>query len=194
MCYVCILTINTKGDNMADIKDIISNIEQIYGSNNSLQLLKDFERVLDELDVYVFDNWIDGEIVEGPKESRYYVECTFMWPYDQLPEPAGGKRLVEYGCRVQVAESKIAKVRKIKTPDDIRPGTRKGKIDHKQIWMIKISMPKKLMSDINRGYTELDKNKIEDIVNANSINASIDPAEQQAQDMANAQPAEQPAA
>ena len=36
---------------MADIKDIISNIEQIYGSNNSLQLLKDFVRVLDELDV-----------------------------------------------------------------------------------------------------------------------------------------------
>jgi hypothetical protein len=60
--------------------------------------------------------------------------------------------------------------------------------------MIKISMPKKLMSDINRGYTELDKNKIEDIVNANIINGSIDPAEQQAQDMANAQPAEQPAA
>jgi hypothetical protein len=194
MCYVCILTINTKGDNMADIKDIISNIEQIYGSNNSLQLLKDFERVLDELDVYVFDSWIDGELVEGPKESRYYVECTFMWPYDQLPEPAGGKRLTEYGCRVQVAESKIASVRKIKTPDDIRPGTRKGKIDHKDIWMIKISMPKKLMSDINRGYTELDKNKIEDIVNANIINGSIDPAEQQAQDMANAQPAEQPAA
>ena len=117
-----------------------------------------------------------------------------MWPYDQLPEPAGGKRLTEYGCRVQVAESKIATVRKIKTPDDIRPGTRKGKIDHKDIWMIKISMPKKLMSDINRGYTELDKNKIEDIVNANIINGSIDPAEQQAQDMANAQPAEQPAA
>jgi hypothetical protein len=194
MCYVCILTINTKGDNMADIKDIISNIEQIYGSNNSLQLLKDFERVLDELDVYVFDSWIDGELVEGPKESRYYVECTFMWPYEQLPEPAGGQRLVEYGCRVQVAESEIASVRKIKTPEDIRPGTRKGKIDHKQIWMIKISMPKKLMSDINRGYTELDKNKIEDIVNANIINSSIDPAEQQAQDMANAQPAEQPAA
>ena len=56
---------------MADIKDIISNIEQIYGSNNSLALLKDFERVLDELDVYVFDSWIDGELVEGPKESRY---------------------------------------------------------------------------------------------------------------------------
>lgn len=176
---------------MADIKDIISNIEQIYGSNNSLNLLKDFERVIDELDVYVFDNWIDGEIVDGPRESRYFVECTFMWPKEKMPEPSGAKRLTEYGCKVRVAESKIAQVRKIRKPEDIRPGTRKGKIDQKEIWLFKISMPKKLMSDINRGYTELDRNKIEDIVNANSINMSIDPAEQQAQDMANAQ---QPAA
>lgn len=174
---------------MADIKDIISNIEQIYGSNNSLNLLKDFERVIDELDVYVYDNWIDGELVEGPKESRYFVECTFMWPHDKMPEPAGGKRLLEYGCRVRVAESEISKVRKIKSPDDIRPGTRKGKLDKEPVWMIKISMPKKLMSDINRGYTELDKNKIEDIVSASGVNAHIDPAEIQAQEMANAEQA-----
>ncbi len=185
------LTINTMGETMADIKDIINNIEQIYGSNNSLSLLKDFERVIDELDVYVFDNWLDGELVEGPKESRYFVECTFMWPKDSMPDPAGGKRLIEYGCKVRVAESKIAEVRKIKSPDDIRPGTRKGKIDHKDVWMFKISMPKKLMSNINRGYTELDKNKIEDIVNQSGVNASIDPAELQSQEMANA---EQPAA
>lgn len=177
---------------MADIKDIIANIEQVYGSNNSLSLLKDFERVIDELDVYVYDNWIDGELVSGPKESRYFVECTFMWPYEQMPEPAGGKRLTEYGCRVQVAESEIAKVRKIKKPEDIRPGTRKGKIDREPIWMIKIMMPKKLMSDINRGYTELDRNKIEDIVSSSGVNAHIDPAEQQAQEMANAE--QQPAA
>ena len=176
---------------MADIKDIINNIEQVYGSNNSLNLLKDFERVIDELDVYVYENWIDGELVSGPHESRYFVECTFMWDEDKMPEPAGGKRLLEYGCKVKVAEDQLAVVRKIKTPDDIRPGTRKGKIDHKNVWLVKIMMPKKLMSDINRGYTELDKNKIEDIVGASGVNASIDPAEQQAQEMANA---EQPAA
>ncbi len=177
------------GENMADIKDIIQNIENVYGSNNSLSLLKDFERVIDELDVYVFENWLDGELVEGPKEGRYWVECTFMWPEENMPEPAGGKRLLEYGCKVQVAETEISQVRKIKTPDDIRPGTRKGKIDKKPVWMIKIAMPKKLMSDINRGYTELDKNKIEDIVSASGVNAHIDPAEQQAQEMANAEEA-----
>lgn len=174
---------------MADIKDIITNIEQLYGSNNSLSLLKDFERVIDELDTYVYDNWIDGELVSGPKEGRYFVECTFMWPEDKMPEPKGGKRLMEYGCKVQYAETTISKVRKIKTPDDIRPGTKKGKIDHEPVWMVKIAMPKKLMNDITRGYTEMDKNKIEDIISQGGVNGHIDPAEQQAQEMASEQPA-----
>jgi hypothetical protein len=182
------------GDIMADIKDIIANIEQVYGSNNSLNLLKDFERVIDELDTYVYDNWIDGELVEGPKETKYWVECTFMWPKEKMPEPKGGMRLLEYGCKVQFAESEIASVRKIKTPGDIRPGTRKGKIDHKPIWMVKIAMPKKLMNDINRGYTELDKNKVDDLLNQNNRSGEIQAADEQVQDMTNAEEQSAPAA
>ncbi len=154
---------------MADIKDVIANIENLYGSNNSLGLLKDFERVIDELDVYVYENWIDGELLEGPVEDRYFVTCSFMWPKEKMPEPKGGMRLLEYGCKVKIGESQISKVRKIKKPDDIRPGTRKGKIDHEDIWIVKITMPKKLMSDINRGYKNLDKNKVEDILSQNNI-------------------------
>lgn len=182
------------GDIMADIKDIIANIEQVYGSNNSLNLLKDFERVIDELDTYVYDNWIDGELVEGPKETKYWVECTFMWPKEKMPEPKGGMRLLEYGCKVQFAESEIASVRKIKTPGDIRPGTRKGKIDHKPVWMVKIAMPKKLMNDINRGYTELDKNKVDDLLNQNNRSGEIQAADEQVQDMTNAEEQSAPAA
>jgi hypothetical protein len=178
------------GDIMADIKDIIQNIEQIYGSNNSLNLLKDFERVIDELDTYVYDNWIDGELVEGPKETRYYVQCTFMWPEDKMPEPTGGKRLLDYGCRVEFAEDVMSKVRKIKTPGDIRPGTRKGKIDLEPIWLVRITMPKKLMADINRGYRNLDSNKVEDILSMNgAVNAQPEPADAQTQGAADAQPA-----
>ena len=175
---------------MADIKDIITNIEQIYGSNNSLNLLKDFERVIDELDVYVYDNWIDGELVEGPKETRYFVQCTFMWPEKKMPEPRGGQRLLDYGCKVEFAQDVISKVRKIRTPDDIRPGTRKGKIDQENVWMVRITMPKKLMADINRGYRNLDKNKVEDILTqGGGVNAQVEPAEQQ-----ETASAEQPAA
>jgi hypothetical protein len=178
------------GDTMADIKDIIQNIEQIYGSNNSLSLLKDFERVIDELDTYVYDNWIDGELVEGPKETRYYVQCTFTWPEDKMPEPAGGKRLLDYGCRVEFAEDVLAKVRKIKKPEDIRPGTRKGKIDQMPVWLVRITMPKKLMADINRGYRNLDSNKVEDMLSMNgAVNAQAEPADAQTQGAADAQPA-----
>jgi hypothetical protein len=173
---------------MADLKDIILNIEQLYGSNNSLSMLKDFERVLDELDIYVFDNWIDGEIVAGPKESRYFVECTLMWAEDKMPEPRGGLRLLDYGCKVQFAKSVLNKVRKIKNPDDIRPGTRKGKIDQEPIYLAKIIMPKKLMSDIQRGYNNLDSNKVEDIISQEDIMGS-NPAgsAQQVQDVQNAE-------
>lgn len=173
---------------MADIKDVIANIEQLYGSNNSLNLLKDFERVLDELDTYVYENWIDGELVAGPRESRYFVECIFMWPKEKMPEPKGGQSLIDYGCKVQFAESQLAKVRKIKEIDDIRPGTRKGKIDYEDIWMVKITIPKKLMHDINRGYTELDRNKVEDIITNNGgVNATVEPTEQLEQDIDSAE-------
>jgi len=179
---------------MANYKDIIQNIENIYGSNNSLNLLKDFERVLDELDVYVYENWIDGELISGPKESRYFVECSFMWPEKQMPEPAGGKRLLDYGCKVQIAETKMSRVRKIKTPDDIRPGTRKGKVDIYDVWIIKITMPKKLMHDINRGYRNLDKNKVEDILNSNGAASLAQFGQESLTQDATANAPEQPAA
>ena len=186
MCYSLFDKYNV-GVNMASVNDIIQNIEQIYGSNNSLNLLKDFERVLDELDVYVYDNWLDGELVKGPVEDRYFVTCTFMWDYDDMPEPKGGEVLSDYGCKVEVAETAFQEVRKIKEPSDIRPGTKKGKIDIKKVWLIKIKMPKKLMTTIDRGYKELDKNKIQDIIDPNETSLQLDPISQEAAtDMAEA--------
>ena len=70
---------------MLDIIDVIKNTKDIYGANTSLSILKDFERVLDELDLYVYENWEDGELVEGPIVNRYTVECSFMWPYEKMP-------------------------------------------------------------------------------------------------------------
>ena len=156
MCYVCILTINTTGDTMADIKDIISNIEQIYGSNNSLQLLKDFERVLDELDLYVFANWKDGELVEGPVYEKYFVTCTFMWPHKMMPDPRGGERLLDYDCEVYYAKDMLEYPIKVEDPDDFDAGTKMPKMVKKPVWLVTIVMPKKLMQEIQQGSLELE--------------------------------------
>src|SRR6056300_921711 len=142
---------------MIDVEDILKNIESIYGSNTSFNILKDFERVLDELDLYVYKNWGDGELAMGPKIERHWVTCAFMWDRDKMPDPMGGKRLLDYDCKVGYKKDTILVPRKIKDPNDLRPGTKKGKLDRKEIWIVEIQMPKKLMSDIFQATDETDK-------------------------------------
>jgi hypothetical protein len=61
-----------------ELKTLIDNVQGVHDSNNLLETLMDFERVLDELDCYAFPNWIKGELVEGPITSRHWVSATFM--------------------------------------------------------------------------------------------------------------------
>tara|TARA_X000001036_G_scaffold405052_1_gene412774 strand:- start:250 stop:825 length:576 start_codon:yes stop_codon:yes gene_type:complete len=140
---------------MQDIYDVIENVNNIYDSNSAFEVLKDFERVIDELDIYVYDNWKDGELVSGPKITRHWVSCSFMWPLKSMPDPMGGKRLLDYDCKVRMGKDFIIKPRKIRKPDDIRPGTKKGKLDKIAIWLVQIDMPKKLIQTIYSGYDEL---------------------------------------
>ena len=120
---------------MQDIMNIVKNIDNIYSSNTAFNILKDFERVLDELDLYVYKNWKDGELCAGPKIDRHWVTCSFMWERENMPDPMGGKRLLDYDCKVTYAKDFLVQPRKIKVPDDIRPGTKKGKLDRKEIWV-----------------------------------------------------------
>lgn len=133
---------------MHDVMNIIKNVESIYDSNTAFNVLKDFEKVLDELDLYVYKNWEDGELAMGPKIERHWVTCAFMWPEEQMPDPMGGKRLVDYDCKVRYKKDTLITPRQIKDPDDIRPGSKKGKLDRNPIWIVEIQMPKKLIIDV----------------------------------------------
>jgi hypothetical protein len=142
-----------------DVLDIIKNVQFLYENNSSLAALKDFERVLDELDLYVYDNWIDGELAYGPKIDRHWITAGFMWPHKNMPDPSGGKRLTDLGCKVKYQKSHLIEPREIKTPEDIRPGTKKGKLDRKPIWIVEIQMPKKVAFDMYKGYMDKMKNE-----------------------------------
>tara|TARA_E500000178_G_scaffold288500_1_gene291133 strand:+ start:4057 stop:4632 length:576 start_codon:yes stop_codon:yes gene_type:complete len=139
---------------MQNIYDIIKNVEGIYESNTAFQVLKDFERVLDELDIYVYKNWENGELAEGPVIDRHWITCKFFWPRAKMPDPMGGKRLLDYDCKISYEKSHIVKPRKIRRPGDIRPGTKKGKLDRLPIWIVEIMMPKKLVADIYGTYSQ----------------------------------------
>ena len=142
---------------MHDVLDIIKNVQSLYAVGPTITILKDFERVIDELDVYVFENWSEGELLSGPVDSRHFVTCSFMWPADKMPDPAGGKRLLDKGCKVSYKKDELLKPRKIKTPNDYRPGTTKGKIDAHDIWVVEIKMPKELIGNFKHSTGKQDE-------------------------------------
>ena len=141
---------------MHDVLDIIKNVQSLYAVGPTLTILKDFERVLDELDMYVFANWSEGELLSGPVDSRHFVTCSFMWPADKMPDPSGGKRLLDRGCKVTYQKDELLKPRQIKSPADYRPGTTKGKIDAHDIWVVEIRMPKELIGNFKHGKDEVE--------------------------------------
>lgn len=138
------------------LTDVINNTKDIFMTDSALNTLMDFERVLDELDLYVFANWKDGELVEGPVYEKYFVSCTFMWPHRLMPDPRGGERLLSYDCEVYYAKDQLEYPVKIEDPDDFEAGTKMPKMAKKPIWLVTIVMPKKLMQEIQQGSLELE--------------------------------------
>jgi hypothetical protein len=147
---------------MHDVVDIIKNVQTLSTNDTAFKILKDFERVLDELDIYVFANWEDGELIQGPDVNRYAITCKFMWPRENMPDPEGGARLLDYGCKITYIKDNLMVPRKVYSPDDFRPGTKKGKIDAHPIWIVSITIPKKLMQDIFQGYEDKENRAVAD--------------------------------
>jgi hypothetical protein len=130
-------------------------------TDSAVNTLLDFERVIDELDIYAFKNWKRGELVQGPKYEKYFITCTFMWPYKKMPDPRGGERLLDYGCEIAYKKDHLQYPVKVKDPKDFEPGTKFPKLGRTPIWLVEIIMPKKLMQEINQGSVELEAGKVD---------------------------------
>jgi len=144
-----------------DYWQVADNIRDIYMSEGSLTTLLDFERVLDEVDIYAFKNWEIGELVSGPEIGKYRVTCTFMWPLKLMPDPRGGRRLLAFDCDVEYKKQEIKIPVKITDPSDYRPGTKKAKLMTQEVWLVSITMPKALMNDIRTGSIEMEDQDID---------------------------------
>ena len=145
----------------SDYWQVADNIRDIYLSEGSLLTLLDFERVLDELDLYAFKNWEIGELIAGPEIGKYKVSCTFMWPKKFMPDPRGARRLLPFDCEVKYKKTMMKVPIKIENPSDYRPGTHKARIAEVPVWLVEITMPKSLMSDIRTGSIELEDQEID---------------------------------
>lgn len=145
----------------ANIKDLLNNTKELFMTDSAVSTLLDFERVLDELDLYAFANWKQGELVEGPIYEKYFVKCTFMWPHKKMPDPKGACRLSDYECEVNYKQDFFEHPDTVKKPQDFKPGTKVPRTIKSPIWLVEIIMPKKLMHDIEQGALELESGTVD---------------------------------
>ena len=142
---------------MKEIEELKDTLDNLVDSSSDLNVLIDFEEVLDNLNIYSYKNWEYGEVIAGPEVTKYWVTVTLMYPYKLMPDPDAAMRLIKHGARVFYGKDTFIEPVKITSPDDLMPedenGKRKPKRIKKPIWLVTIEMPRQFVS-------EFDSNKI----------------------------------
>ena len=134
--------------NNKQLKDVKNVLNRISSDQTLMSMLLEFERTLDNVDVYAYQNWDSGEIVEGPEVSKYWFTVTLMYPYKMMPDPDGALRLQKYGCKVTYKED-IFKVPVVITDrsDYDDPSLKTAKIKKHKVWLVKIVMPRRFIDE-----------------------------------------------
>ncbi|MDA9992268.1 hypothetical protein N9E03_01150 [bacterium] len=149
---------------------ILNNLRANTSRDSALETLMDFERVMDNANIYAYKNWMEGEIVEGPHIDRYWVTVTLMYHKNLMPDPEGAMRLTRNGCKVYFAEEEYITAAKLKSPDDSegqdgadgrRPGQTRAKRVIKPIWLVTVVMPRKYMNDVEAAKLRVDDQGID---------------------------------
>lgn len=148
------------------------DLEALEDSPHLLDLLVQMEDILDSTDVYCFKNWLDGEVVEGPKVRRYWLDMTLRYPYAKMPDPKAALRLLKQGVRVDYTKAN-------EEGEALDEDEGKGKADKADMfWLVRISIPRRLILDTNAGQLEFydDEVDVEDVQDANDAGLNAESA------------------
>jgi hypothetical protein len=133
--------------------DILNNLRSIDGNATLLDILLEFEHMLDEQGMYGYENWKEGEVAHGPKLSRYWLNVTLMYPYLKMPNPKAALRLKNIGCDVSFKKGKLKIPRTVTKHDDL-DANKKPKIDTEEVWLVDVWMPRKFVDTALDGKEE----------------------------------------
>lgn len=150
---------------MTDLESIKRTLTNVSKGNSILDTLMEFERTLDNAEIFAYKNWILGELVEGPEIGRYWYKTVWMYPYAMMPDPNAGLRLTKLGAKVNFRKGIFKKPVKVRGPQDwVDPESKRAKMVEHDIWLVTIELP---MKYINRGLEDIDDTMRKDIQNTN---------------------------
>ncbi len=151
------------------VKILNDKIEEVSKSNTLLDMLMEFEKTLDELDMYAFKNWDQGEILEGPSIGRHYVNVKLMYPSKKMPDPEGAKRLVARDCLVKYSKDSLESPRRVLAFDDVKVEVRPDggqrftpKTETESVWVVDIKMPRRYVDEFSAEHVEAQEDEFID--------------------------------
>lgn len=147
--------------------------KRLSDSDSLTDVLIQMEDFMDSLDLYVFKNWFEGEIVDGPEIRRYWVSMTLKYAYQQMPDPAGAERLIRHGVKVSYRKAKEEAPVEVKTEDDLEPNN-KPKMTKQDVWLVEVQIPRRFIEELDDSDLEMhvDDNvvDVEDVSDARDEN------------------------
>ncbi len=157
------------------VKMLNDSIKKISETNTLLDMLLEFEHVLDNLELYAYKNWIKGEVLEGPTLDRHWVSVKLLYRSKHMPDPDGAKRILARGGFVKYAKETLLTPRKVRTFDDITvevtPDGRnryKARTDSHPIWVVEIKLPRKYVDEFSTDAVQADEDAYVDLESLNS--------------------------
>lgn len=131
-----------------DLEQIKNSLAKITQSKDSMDILYEYERVLDQVGLSSFKNWYCGELLDGPTVDKYWVSCQWMFPKEKMPDPDGALRLTKIGCKVSFSDDLLKVPRTIMSPNDWEDrSTKKAKMEDVPVWVVTIKIPMKYIED-----------------------------------------------
>jgi hypothetical protein len=137
--------------------DIVNTLSEY---DNLLDIAIEIEDYFDSLDLYAFENWLDGEIVEGPTVKKYWISITLKYPHKKMPDPEGGLRLIKYGSTVGYERALEEVPTNKQNPGMELDNEGKPKVKKQKIWLIHVKIPRRLIKELNVSDLELKKRGI----------------------------------
>jgi hypothetical protein len=152
------------------IRNAVENVNRINGNKTLLDMLLEFEKVLDDTGIYAYKNWMSGEVVEGPILERHWFNVTLMYPRKGMPDPDAIRRLDKYGCKVDFVKEEIEVPVRVKGVEDLKDlRTKEPKMEAQQVWLVKIEMPRRFLETFDDRSLEVAGQKL-DIAAVNKAN------------------------
>ncbi len=162
--------------------NIIDNIRDIDKNGTLLDILLEFERVLDEVGLYAYKNWRLGEVAEGPHLSRYWLHVKLMYPYQKMPDPKAGMRLLKLGCEVKFGKGIMKEPVVPKSPEEL-DAEGKAKLRSHDVWFVDVTMPRKLVDEFRDDEVSVGGSTIDTEELNNAYEGGLDDDTNQGQDI-----------